>query len=346
MSVYDANDFAGHEQVSFFHDQETGLKAIIAIHNLNRGPALGGCRMYPYATEADALRDVLRLSKGMTYKAASMNVDLGGGKSVIIGDAHTQKTPELLHAMGRCIEKMGGRYITGEDIGTNPDDMAQIRTRTKYVSCLHEKDGGYGDPAPMTALGVYEAMRAGCEKAFGTDDLKGMRVAVQGAGNVSRNLFRLLDDAGAEVITCDTHKPALDQAVELFGVATVEPEAIYDVEAEIFSPCAIGATINDDTLPRLKAKVVAGAANNQLDRDEHGRMLGERGILYLPDYVANGGGLICVAAEWYRHDQSQVVENVRGINRTCKEVLARAEADGVPTAIAADRIAEERYLET
>jgi len=196
----------------------------------------------------------------------------------------------------------------------------------------------------MTALGVYEAMRAGCEMALGSDDLKGVRVAVQGAGNVSRNLFRLLNDAGAEVITCDTHQPALDQAVELFGVDIVEPEAIYDVEAEVFSPCAIGATINDDTLPRLKAKVVAGAANNQLDRAEHGRMLGERGILYLPDYVANGGGLICVAAEWYRHDQARVEANVRGINRTCKEVLARAEADGVPTSIAADRIAEERYL--
>jgi leucine dehydrogenase len=299
--------------------------------------------MYPYATEDDALRDVLRLARGMTYKAASMNVELGGGKSVIIGDAHTEKTPELLHAMGRCIEKMGGRYITGEDIGTNPDDMAQIKTTTKYVSCLHEKDGGYGDPAPMTALGVLQGMRAGCEQAFGTDDLKGVRVAVQGAGNVSTNLFRVLTEAGA-VITCsDTHKPALDRAVELFGVATVEPEEIYDVDAEIFSPCAIGATINDDTLPRLKAKVVAGAANNQLDRDEHGQMLADRGIVYLPDYVANGGGLVCVAAEWYGHDQAQVETNVRGIYDTCKEVLARAESDGVPTSVAADRIAEARY---
>ncbi len=343
MRVYDADDFDNHEQVSCFYDQETGLKAIIAIHNLNQGPALGGCRMYPYATEDDALRDVLRLSRGMTYKAASMKVALGGGKSVIIGDAHTQKTPALLHAMGRCIEKMGGRYITGEDIGTNPDDMAQIKTTTQYVSCLHEEDGGYGDPAPMTALGVIQAMRAGCKKALGTDDLKGVRVAVQGAGNVSTNLIRLLTEASAVVTCSDTHRPNLDRAVELFGVATVEPEMIYDVDAEIFSPCAVGATINDDTLPRLKAKVVAGAANNQLDRDDHGQMLADRGIVYLPDYVANGGGLICVAAEWYHHDQAQVEANVRGIYQTCKEVLARAEADGVPTSVAADRMAEGRF---
>jgi leucine dehydrogenase len=343
MSVYETADFDDHEQVVFFNDPDAGLKAILAIHNTNLGPALGGCRMWPYATEAEAIRDVLRLSRGMTYKAAMVGADLGGGKSVIIGDSRKAKTRELLHAMGRAINSLNERYIVGEDIGTNPDDMREIATQTRCVTCLRVADGGYGDPAPMTALGVFSAMRAGIEHALGTADFKGLRVAVQGVGNVGANLCRLLRDEGAELIVTDVHAESLKAVAAEVGAKTVAPEAIYDVEAEVFAPCAMGAVLNDATIPRLKAKVVAGAANNQLDRDRHGTLLAEAGITYLPDYVANGGGLVSCAAEWYRHDIGQVAENVRKIHGTCVEILERAGAAGIATSAAADAIAEDRF---
>ncbi|MDP6404727.1 MAG: Glu/Leu/Phe/Val dehydrogenase dimerization domain-containing protein [Alphaproteobacteria bacterium] len=343
MSVFEAAEYDGHERVLFVNEPDVGLRAIIAIHNTNLGPALGGCRMWPYASEAEAVRDVLRLSKGMTYKAAMAKVKLGGGKSVIIADSHKDKRPELLHAMGRWIDTLGGRYITGEDIGTNPFDMAEIKKETKCVTCLREEDGGYGDPAPLTALGAFQSISAGAERALGSADLSGLHVALQGVGNVGFNLCRLLSEAGARLTVADVIEANAQRAVDEFGAEMVAPEAIYDVDAEVFAPCAGGAILNDDTVPRLKAKVIAGAANNQLDEDRHGLELAQRGIVYLPDYVANGGGLISCEAEWYRLEKAEVVDKVRGIRETCLQILDRAEQRGIPTNQASDGLAEERF---
>ena len=343
MSVFDAPEYDGHEQVLFANDDATGLRAIIAIHNTNLGPALGGCRMWPYASDEEAIRDVLRLSRGMTYKSAVLDCGLGGGKSVIIGDSRSLKTPELMHAMGRAIATLQERYIVGEDVGTNPDDMREIKSVTRCVSCLRKEDGGYGDPAPMTALGVFSAIRAGLTHALGSDDMSGITVAVQGVGNVGFNLCRQLAEAGADLVVCDVYPEQLQRARDELGATVVEPDDIYDVDAEVFAPCAMGAVVNDRTVDRLKARIVAGAANNQLDEDRHGLALADKGITYLPDYVANGGGLVSCAAEWYGKDAGQVPEDVRGIYDTCLKVLEVAENDQVPTNVAADRIAEARF---
>ena len=344
MSVFEAPEYDGHERVLFVNQPDAGLRAIIAIHNTNLGPALGGCRIWPYPSEAEAIRDVLRLAKGMTYKAAMAKVKLGGGKSVIIADAQTQKTPELLHAMGRAIDSLNGRYITGEDIGTNPLDMAEIKRETECVTCLREEDGGYGDPAPLTALGVFQSISAGAERALGSADLGGLHVAVQGVGNVGYNLCRLLSEAGARLTVTDVIAANAQRAVDEFGAEMVAPEEIFEIEAEVFAPCAGGAVLNDDTVPRLKARVIAGAANNQLDEDRHGLELAQRGIVYLPDYVANGGGLMSCEAEWYRLEKSEVVDKVRTIRETCLQILDRAEQRGIPPHQASDGLAEERFL--
>ncbi len=299
--------------------------------------------MWPYATDAEAIRDVLRLSRGMTYKAAMVGVELGGGKSVIIADSHKDKRPELLHAMGRWIDSLGGKYITGEDIGTNPFDMAEIRKETKCVTCLREEDGGYGDPAPMTALGVFQAMTAGVEKAFGISSFKDLHVAVQGVGNVGSNLCRLLSEAGAKITVCDVFEGNLRRAQEEYGAEIVAPDAIFSVDAAVFAPCAMGAVLDDQTIPKIKAKVVSGAANNQLAEERHGQMLADRGIIYLPDYVANGGGLISCDAEWYGRGPDQIVEKVKKIYDTCIEIIDYGEAKGIPNHQASDRIAESRF---
>jgi len=343
MSVFEAPEFDDHEEVLFVNEPEFGLRAIIAIHNTTLGPALGGCRMWPYASEQEAIRDVLRLSRGMTYKAAVLDCGLGGGKSVIIGDPHREKTPELFHAMGRAIDSLNQRYITGEDIGTNPLDMREILSTTRCVSCLLEEDGGYGDPAPMTALGVMCAIRAGLEHNLGAMGLDGVHVAVQGVGNVGMHLCRLLHEAGAKLTVSDVHEASLQAAVDEFGARVFAPESIYRADVDVFAPCAMGAILNDTTVAQLRAKVVAGAANNQLDRSEHGQMLADRGIAYLPDYVANGGGLISCAAEWYGEDIGAVPADVQRIYDTCRDILELADSSGVTTSIAADRIAEERF---
>jgi leucine dehydrogenase len=342
MSVFESPEFDGHEEVVFVNEPAAGLRGIIAIHDTTLGPALGGCRMWNYDKEADAIKDVLRLARGMTYKAAILDCGLGGGKSVIIGDPHTAKTPAMLHAMGRWIDSLGERYIVGEDIGTNPDDMREIRSETRCVSCLRKEDGGYGDPAPMTALGVFSAMRAGIEQVYGSSDFDGLTVAVQGIGNVGTSLCSLLHDAGARLAISDIFPGKLAAVAGEFSAEVVEPEDIYKVNAEVFAPCAMGAILNDNTIPQLKARVVAGAANNQLDAPRHGEQLAEYGIAYMPDYVANGGGLVSCAAEWYGNDPDDVPERVRQIYDTSLLILERAGADGITTADAADRIAEER----
>lgn len=346
MSVFEAPEYDAHEQVSFFHDEHSGLRAIIAIHSTVLGPALGGCRMWPYESEAAAVRDVLRLSRGMTYKAAVLDCGLGGGKSVIIGDSRNHKTPELLRAMGQAIQTFDGKYIVGEDVGTNPDDMREIRSVTRSVSCLRKEDGGYGDPAPMTALGVFSAMRAGVKEAFGSDTLDGVHVAVQGVGNVGFNLCRQLADAGARLTVCDVYPQQLERLQAELDVTVADPSEIYDVVCDVFAPCAMGAVINDDTIPRLKARVVAGAANNQLEEERHGAALAERGIVYVPDYVANGGGLVSCSAEYQGRDPASVPEAVRGIYDTCRNIFAVAREQGVAPGEAADRIAESRFRGT
>lgn len=340
--IFSAPDYDDHEHVVYVRDKDTGLKAIIAIHSTARGPALGGCRMYPYADETAAIKDVLRLSRSMTFKAAITGVRLGGGKSVIIGDAHTEKTPALMHAMGRAIDQLQARYIVGEDIGTNPDDMRVIGEETRAVSCRRPEDGGYGDPAPMTALGALQAIRAGLQYKRGSDDLGGLTIAVQGVGNVGRNLCQLLNDAGAKLVVSDSHEPNARFAAETWNAQVVGTDTIHMVEADVFSPCAIGSTLNADTIPALKAGIVAGAANNQLGEPGDARRLGERGIVYLPDYVANGGGLVSCAAEWYRSDRDQIIKDVKKIFDTCLAILHEAEETRTSTAITADRIAERR----
>lgn len=343
MSVFEAPEYDGHEQVLFVDEPSAGLRAIIAVHSTRLGPALGGCRMWPYQSEAHAIRDVLRLSQGMTYKSAILDCGLGGGKSVIIGDPYKEKTPQLFQAMGRWIDRLDGQYIVGEDIGTNPRDMKEMLSETRCVSCLLEEDGGYGDPAPMTALGVFSAMQAGLEHTRGSADLDGIRVSVQGAGNVGRHLCRLLHDAGSVLVVSDVHEANLNLVTDQFDVEVVDAESIYEAEVDVFAPCAMGAILNDSTIPKLKASVVAGAANNQLDTAAHGRQLAERGIAYLPDYVANGGGLISCAAEWYGKDIEQVPKDVRRIFDTCRDILQGAEEAGSTTSESANRIAEERF---
>lgn len=341
MSIFSAPDFDGHRQVSYFHDSGTGLSAIIAVHDLTLGPALGGCRMYPYASENAALADVLRLSRGMTYKAAIAGVPLGGAKSVIIGNPHTEKTPAMMQAMGRAIEEMGGRYIAGEDIGTNPADMVQFRSQTRYVSCIDVADGGYGDPAPMTALGVFQSIRAAGRHCWGSDTLEGRTVAVQGVGNVGYALAGLIARAGGTLIVADTHQPNVERAVADFGAEVTDPGDILFTEADILAPCAVGAILNDATIPGLRARIVAGAANNQLAEARHGDALRNARIVYVPDYVANGGGLVSCAAEWYGTDSARIEPDVLKIEDTVARILVDADQAGIATSAAADRMARE-----
>jgi leucine dehydrogenase len=342
MSVFGDQDFDNHEQVVFAADQETGLRAIIAIHDTTRGPALGGCRMWAYADERSAINDVLRLSRGMTYKNALADLPRGGGKSVIIGDARTAKTPALMAAMGRAVEALGGRYIVAEDVGTTVEDMEIVRRHTRHVAGLAQ---GGGDPSPATAYGVFSGIRAAVAHKLGRTSLDGVRVAVQGLGHVGQNLCRHLAGEGAKLYVTDIWPDNVARVVEEFGATAVAPEAIYDVEADVFSPCALGAVINDDTLPRLAVSIVAGAANNQLAEDRHGAELARRGILYAPDYVINAGGVINISHEQMPggYDRERAFQHVARIHDTLMLVMERAERDGVPTNTAADRIARERF---
>jgi leucine dehydrogenase len=331
-----------YEQVVFFHDPPTGLKAIVAIHSTTLGPALGGTRFYPFGSEEEALRDVLRLARGMTYKAAAAGLDLGGGKAVIIGDPKRIKNEELLRAYGRFIDTLGGRYITAEDIGTDRDDMDAIRRETRYVTGVAPELGGSGDPSPVTAYGVFLGLEACVEEAWQQHTLQGRRVAVQGVGKVGYHLVKHLIEAGASVVVSDVDVDAVGKAVRDFGVDTAEPEKIHAEECDIFAPCAMGGVIRDDTIPNLRCRVVAGAANNQLERPEHGDALASAGILYAPDYVINAGGLINVADELLGYDETRAKARVQTIYRTLREIFRMARDRGITTAAAADRFAEER----
>lgn len=341
--MFSSTDYIDHEEVAHISDKASGLKAIIAVHSTVLGPAIGGCRVLPYASDEDALRDVLRLSRGMTYKAAIANVPFGGGKMVVLLDPDTRKSPELLHAVGRAINRLGGRYVTGEDVGTTSEDMAEIRKTTDYVMGAPLEDGGSGDPSPRTALGCFVGIQAGLEHRLGIRDMVGIRVAVQGLGNVGGHLCSLLHSAGAKLFVSDVRRDLVDQAVGKWAAVALAPAEIYRSDVEVFAPCALGAVVNDATIPDIRASIIAGAANNQLENEsKHGAMLRERGILYAPDYAINSGGMIQLAVERSKADPVQVEPRVRAIGDTLKSIFLRADADGVPTSVAAHALALDR----
>lgn len=343
MSVFNAHDFDGHEQVTFCYDAASGLKAIIAIHNTNLGPSLGGCRFSPYASEEEALKDVLRLSRGMTYKAALANLQLGGGKAVIIGDPETEKTPEKLRAFGRFVERLNGLYITAEDMGTTPQDMSTIFEETSHVVGRDAKEGGSGDPSILTALGVFTAIRACVYYKMGKADLSGIRIAVEGLGHVGIDLVRRLSEAGASLIVTDINDAVLQKVVSQFGVKVVGPDDIFAADVDVFAPCAFGGILNDQTIPHLKCQIVAGSANNQLAEPYHAEYLEKRRILYAPDYLINAGGLINVTYEGPTYDPDVVRDHVEGIYYTLLEIFEAAKAHRVTTSQASDFLARERF---
>ncbi|MBV60008.1 Glu/Leu/Phe/Val dehydrogenase dimerization domain-containing protein [Abyssibacter profundi] len=348
MSVFDHPEFDQHECVHFVQDERSGLRAIIAVHNTVRGPALGGCRMWPYASSADALTDVLRLSRGMTYKSAMANIDLGGGKSVIIGDPRQVKTDALIRAMGQAVDRLGGLYVAAEDSGTSVDDLRRMGEVTSHVGGVIERPGPggephSGDPSPATALGVFHGLAAAVRFQLDRDDLQGVRVAIQGVGNVGYRLAGHLHAAGAELVVADIHAPNVERAVQAFGAQAVPVADIDAQDVDVFAPCALGSAINASTLPRLKAKVVAGAANNQLDRTAYDAALMERGILYAPDYVINAGGIIDIFYERTGYTWEKVERHLKGIGDTVTQVFERARSEGLPTGQVADLIAESRF---
>jgi leucine dehydrogenase len=341
VPVFDALD--GHEEVVFFHDPRSGLRAIVAIHSTVLGPALGGTRFYPFDSEDDALQDVLRLSRGMTYKAAAAGLDLGGGKAVIIGDPKRIKTEELLRAYGRCVESLGGRYVTAADVGTGEEDMDVIHRETDYVTGVSPSMGGSGDPSPITAYGVYLSMLACAEETWHEHSLRGRHIAVQGVGKVGYPLAKLLvEDAGANVTVSDVDVDSVARAVRDFGVGTTTSDRIHAVACDIFAPCALGGGINDRTIPELRCRVVAGSANNQLERPEHGTALADLGILYAPDYIVNAGGLINVADELQGYQAERAKASVQNVYRTLREVFSMAREEHLTTSEAADRFAHSR----
>jgi leucine dehydrogenase len=348
MSVFDFDDYDHHEKIVFISSETIKLEAIIAIHSTALGPSMGGLRFWPYENSAAALRDVLRLSKGMSYKMAMANLPFGGGKSVVIHKPSNRKAPELLQQLGREIEQLSGDYITGEDVGSTVEDMIGIRKMTDHVMGTPLEMGGSGDPSPSTALGCFESIRACVKQVFHTDDLQGVRVAVQGLGNVGGNLCRLLAKAGAELTVADIDAARADRLASELKVRVVDVDHIYAVEADVFAPCALGSVVNDQTLPKFKVKIIAGGANNQLVTPKHGESLQERDILYAPDYVINAGGVIQFAVEHSAcvnktsYDPTVVAPKVRELYNTLVEVFDVAAQMGIPTNIAADRMAQDR----
>ncbi len=342
MEIFSYMEKYDYEQLVFCQDKQSGLKAIIAIHDTTLGPALGGTRMWTYASEEAAIEDALRLAKGMTYKNAAAGLNLGGGKTVIIGDPRKDKNEEMFRAFGRYIQGLNGRYITAEDVGTTVADMDIIHEETDFVTGISPAFGSSGNPSPVTAFGVYRGMKAAAKEAFGSDSLEGKIVAVQGVGNVAYTLCKYLHEEGANLIVTDINKEAVDRAVRDFGAKAVDPNDIYGVDCDIYAPCALGATVNDETIPQLKAKVIAGSANNQLKEPRHGDTIHELGIVYAPDYVINAGGVINVADELYGYNQDRALKKVDLIYDTIAKVIEIAKRDGIPTYQAADRLAEER----
>jgi len=338
--VFEKMEEFDHEQIVVNYDEETGLKAIIAIHDTSLGPALGGTRLWNYDNEEEALIDVMRLSKGMTYKAAAAGLNLGGGKAVIIGDADNIKSEELWRAFGRFVQSLNGRYITAEDVNTTVEDMSYIAEETDYVTGL---PGTSGNPSPVTAFGVWKAMKATADEVYGTPDLEGKTVAIQGVGHVGYHLAKHINEEGGNLIVTDIKQENIDRVVEDFGAEVVEPDEIFGVDCDIFAPSALGAVINDDTIPQLKCDIICGAANNVLkDEEKHGNKLDEMGILYGPDYVANAGGLINVYDELQGYNRDRAINRASKIYDNMKKVIEISKRDNIPTYKAADIMAEER----
>lgn len=338
MELFETVTQMGHEQVLFCHEPEQNLKVIIAIHDASLGSAMGATRLWPYANEADALRDVLRLSRGMTYKAACANIPVGGAKAVIIAEPKA-KTSELLRAYGRFIDRLNGRFITGQDVNLSPSDVREIRQETKYVVGVSEKSGG---PASITAHGVLFGIKAAVE--FSSQKrLDELKIAVQGLGNVGSNLCRLLVEQGATLFVTDINPERTAEIKRLYGATVVDPDEIYSLDVDVFCPCALGATLNDSTIPLLKASIIAGAANNQLENEQlHSKLLKSKGIFYCPDYVINAGGLINVYNEMIGYEEDKAFKQLKGIYDTLLEIFNIAEQQNVTNFEAAQKLAEER----
>ncbi len=342
-SVFNQLRKCSHQNVVFCSDEDTGLQAIIAIHDTTLGPALGGTRMWAYKTEADALQDVLRLSRTMTYKAAISGLNLGGGSAVIIGDNRTGKTEALMRRFGRFVKNLNGSFITAEDLGTNPKDMEYIRMETEYVTGVPESLGGSGDPSPIAAKGVLMGIKACIKEQYGNDSLAGRSVAVQGIGQVGENLVYLLREENAKVYVSDINEERLMQVARKYGAEAISNNNILDIEFDIYAPCALGGTVNSETIPRMKCSVIAGSANNQLaDEQLHGQMLLDRGILYAPDYLINAGGLINCYSELTGYSRKRTMQLAENIYSATRNVLKKSKAENIPANQAADIIAEKR----
>ena len=346
MDLFKKLETYRHEQVVFSYLHDSGLKAIIAIHDTTLGPALGGLRMYPYASEEEAVEDVLRLARGMTYKAAAAGLNLGGGKAVIIGDPRKHKSEQLFRSFGKAVNALGGRYITAEDVGTDVLDMEYISQETNHVTGIDVTRGGSGDPSPFTAFGVLQGIKASMEKTFGDQSLKGRTVAVQGLGHVGSHLVRMLNEEGANLLVADLDEDRVREATELNNrVEAVNPNEIISAACDVLAPCAMGGVINDDSIDSIRAKIIAGAANNQLQRAEHGDILTKRGILYAPDYVINAGGLMNVYVELEGYSRQRAYRLIRGIFHNTRLIFQLAEREGISTAEASDRHAVQRMHE-
>jgi leucine dehydrogenase len=343
MEIFDMPEFDGHEHVVFGHDAATSLRAIIAVHSTVLGPAAGGCRMWPYETTAQAVADVLRLSRGMSYKNALAGVPFGGGKAVIIGESRKAKTPELFEAFGRFVDSLGGRYVTAEDVGTTTADMANVAHATRHVAGLGAAPGAAGgDPGPKTARGVFLGLRAAVKFRLGRGDLEGLKVAVQGVGGVGYHLCALLAAEGVRLTVADVRPAAVQRVCQEFGARVVAADELLALEADVLSPCALGGVLNTQSIPQLRARIVAGAANNQLAHGQDGVALQNAGILYAPDYVINAGGIISVAREYYGGTEAQVLADIDAIPGRLTEIFERARRENRPTNAVADQMARER----
>lgn len=342
-SIFGQISTMDHEQLVICHDQATGLKALIGIHNTILGPALGGTRMWPYASEAEAITDVLRLSRGMTFKNSLAGLNLGGGKAVLIGNPKL-KNEAFLRRFGRFVESLGGRYVTAEDVNMKTSDMEYIAMETRYVTGLPQIKGGAGDPSPVTGFGVYMGMKAAAKKAFGSDSLKGKRIGVQGVGQVGKYLIEYLVKEGAEILITDIFQDKLKEIAKSSGATVVDPKVIYDLPMDIYAPCALGATINDKTIDRLKCAVIAGGANNQLqDEEKHGKILMKKGIVYAPDFLINAGGVINVGAEYYKDYRKETVyAQTEKIYDMCFGILEKSDKENIPAQQAAVEVAKAR----
>ena len=344
MEIFDMREFDGHEQVVFGHDAPTGMRAIIAVHSTALGPAAGGCRMWPYASTHEAVSDVLRLSRGMSYKNAMAGLPFGGGKAVIIGDSRKAKSPELFEAFGRFVDSLGGRYITAEDVGTTTADMSHVARTTQYVAGLGAEPGeAGGDPGPKTALGVYLGLKAAVKFRLGRSDLKGTTVAIQGVGGVGYHLCGMLAADGAELAVADVRQAAVERVCGEFKARPVAVDEVLGLDVDVLAPCALGGVLNTQSIPRLRARVIAGAANNQLAHGQDGAALTAAGILYAPDYVINAGGIISVSREYHGGaTEAQVIADIQAIPQRLTEIFERARRENRSTNVVADEMARER----